>query len=43
MNIRVYQGGALPTGTLTLPGGVTGDPLFADTVVTLNLKQRIKQ
>jgi hypothetical protein len=42
MNIRVYQGGALPTGTLTLPGGV-GDPLFADTVVTLNLKQRIKQ
>ena len=27
----VYQGGALPTGTLTLPGGVAGDPLFADT------------
>lgn len=27
----VYQGGALPEGTLTLPGGVAGDPLFADT------------
>ncbi|MGJ8548946.1 SusC/RagA family TonB-linked outer membrane protein [Winogradskyella wichelsiae] len=26
----VYQGGALPSGTATLAGGVAGDPLFAD-------------
>ncbi len=26
----VYQGGALPSGSATLPGGVAGDPLFAD-------------
>lgn len=26
----VYQGGALPEGTMTLPGGVAGDPLFYD-------------
>lgn len=26
----VYQGGAAPTGTATLPGGVEGDPLFYD-------------
>ncbi len=26
----VFQGGALPAGTATLPGGVAGDPLFLD-------------
>ncbi|WP_435133081.1 SusC/RagA family TonB-linked outer membrane protein [Formosa sp. A9] len=26
----VYQGGNVPAGTATLPGGVAGDPLFAD-------------
>ncbi|MET2986071.1 SusC/RagA family TonB-linked outer membrane protein [Aureibaculum conchae] len=26
----VYQGGALPTGTATIAGGVAGDPLFLD-------------
>ncbi|QXP80775.1 TonB-dependent receptor [Winogradskyella sp. HaHa_3_26] len=26
----VYQGGAVPTGTATLPDGVAGDPLFLD-------------
>lgn len=26
----VYQGGALPAGTATIPGGVAGDPLFLD-------------
>ncbi|MDO5970344.1 TonB-dependent receptor [Flavivirga aquimarina] len=26
----VYQGGALPAGTATIPGAVAGDPLFTD-------------